>query len=428
MIKTQSELASVKQFDCQNCGNGLHVHNSRAQYISCQYCGSVLDAASETHQILQKLDKPTKHKPMSFIELGQIANFYGRNYQVIARSRWRSKYNEYWSEEGESGYSREVWIYDEWLLIDERKTYFYLIEDKEGYYISEEIIPQHPTLLPNNLRMKFFDDQPNSIVREYGDSELIYFEGESNYRIAKNEQKRFAMFKHRGINFESEWRMHPEHKEQIKEIEFFKETPISRRKLLESFQQNQAIEDLYKREGQWRFVAIMGSIVSFLALFFMFVSIGEDGDQIFYQSLDTQQLAEDTGFESQPIEISEAGIFKLELNASQITPQSEFFIFAYILDKDRQAINQIQETFYYYSGTDSDGSWTESRTNTDKIFKLKEPGTYYLQLYKNRESVFSNTLEVKMNKGIILTRYFVLLFIAFLIFTIYAFGKSRGGF
>lgn len=428
MIKTQSELASVKQFDCQNCGNGLHVHNPRAKYISCQYCGSVLDAQSETHQLLKKLDKPSKHKPMSFIELGQIANFNGRDYQVIARSRWRSKYNEYWSEEGESGYSREVWIYDEWLLIDDRKTYFYLVEDKEGYYINEEIIPQHPVLRPNNLRMRFFDDQPNSIVREYGDSELVHFEGESNYRIAKNEIKRFSMFKLRGINYESEWRMDPDNKGEIKEIEFFKETPISRRKVMEAFQQNEAIESLYKKEAQWRYVAIVAFVSALLAFFFMLVSIGNDGDQIFEQTFNTQELAEDKGTESLPIEIKSPGIFKLAIEATSITPQTEVFLFAYILDEEKQAINQIQETFYYYSGTDSDGSWTESRNSTDKIFKLSQAGTYYLQLYKNRENTFSNTIKISMSEGIMLTRYFVILFVGLLIFSIIAFGKSRGGF
>jgi len=388
----------------------------------------VLEADSDTHKILKKLDKPSKHKPLSFIELGLIAKFNGKNYQVISRSRWRSKYNEYWSEDGESGYSREVWIYDEWLLIDEDKTYFYLIEDKEGYYISEEIIPQSPSLLPKNLRMRFFDNQSQSIVREYGDSEIIYFEGESNYRIAMNEQKRFAMFKLRGINYESEWRMVPGSKDEIKEIEFFKETPISRRKLLEAFQQNDAIENLYKKEGQWRFVMYLALLMTFLSLFFVLVSVGEEGEEIFSQTFNTQNFSEDEGTESLPIEISSPGIYNLEILATSITPQSEFFIFSYILDQEKTAINQIQETFYYYSGTDTDGSWTESNTSTSKIFKLKEAGTYYLQLYKNRESVFDNTITVKLSQGIILTRYFLLLFILFIVISFVAFGKSRGGF
>jgi len=276
--------------------------------------------------------------------------------------------------------------------------------------------------------MRFFENQPQSIVREYGESELIHFEGESNYQISKNDRKRFAMFKLRGISYESEWRMMPGGKDEIKEIEFFKETPISRRKLLEAFQQNDAIDDLYKREGQWRFAMYLALLVTVLSLFFMFVSIGEDGMEIFSQEFNTLNLSEDTGVESLPIEINSSGIFKMEIEATSITPQSEFFIFSYILDKEKSAINQIQETFFYYSGTDSDGSWTESNTTTDKIFKLTEPGTYYLQLYKNRESVFENQIKVKISQGIMLTRYFVLLFFLFLIITIVAFGKSRGGF
>ena len=158
-IKTQSQLAAVKQFNCTNCGSALEVLHPRAKYISCQYCGSVLDTNSEDHQILKALDPPKKHKPLSFIRLGQTANFDGMKHQVIARTRWRMKYKEYWYEEGDSGYSDEIWIYDEWLLMAEDRTYFYLVEDKEGFHIVEDIVPHHPVLLPfkmNDIRSSIF--------------------------------------------------------------------------------------------------------------------------------------------------------------------------------------------------------------------------------------------------------------------------------
>ena len=61
-IKTQDQLASVNQFNCKNCGAAHEVMNPRAQYVACQYCGSVLEANTEAHKVLQNLGKPEKHK------------------------------------------------------------------------------------------------------------------------------------------------------------------------------------------------------------------------------------------------------------------------------------------------------------------------------------------------------------------------------
>ncbi|MEL6133422.1 MAG: hypothetical protein AAFR59_08680, partial [Bacteroidota bacterium] len=199
-ITTQGQLASIKQFNCANCGAAHQVMNPRAQYIACNYCGSVLDAQSEEHQILQQLGNPEKHHPFSFIKLGQKAIFDGKEYQVISRTRWRMRYKEYYYEEGEQGYSNEVWIYDEWLMIDANYMYFYLVEDKEGYWISEEIVPETPMLLTRDRRMSFYQQQSPKVVREYGQANVVFFEGESNYTIKKGDEIRFASFKDRGID------------------------------------------------------------------------------------------------------------------------------------------------------------------------------------------------------------------------------------
>ncbi len=193
-ITQENKLASVKQFNCSGCGSALEVFNPRAKYIACQYCGNVLDNASEEHQILMTLSPPDQHKPFSFIKVGLVATFFDKKYQVIARTRWQQDYQEYWEEEGETGYSDELWIYDEWLMISEQRTYFYLIEDQDGYYISNEIIPDKPNLPSNDSYWSFMKNHKNQIIREHGVAQVVYFEGESNYQIKINDSIRFAAF------------------------------------------------------------------------------------------------------------------------------------------------------------------------------------------------------------------------------------------
>ncbi|MEO0469846.1 MAG: hypothetical protein AAF206_09520 [Bacteroidota bacterium] len=424
-IKTQAELTSVKQFNCPSCGAAHQVLNPRAKILACDYCGSVLDVKSEDYRILETLGKPSRHAPMSFIRVGQVANINGNDYQVLGRTRWRMKYKEYWSEEGESGYSNEVWVYDEWLLISQQRTYQYLVEDREGYWMSEEIIPETPTLTPNNLRMSFFKAQPRQIVREYGHQEVIYFEGESNYRIRQGDKAKFGTIIERGINYSVESRL--DKNGEVKEIEFFKETPISRRKLLEAFSQNEEIDKIRVREGHWRNVFQVGALVFALLGLLTFYSITNDGTNVFTQSFNANQYSDSQPFVSDPIQISEPGLYKLSLDA-QLQNMAEVYLVAYVLDKDKAAINSLDANFYYETGYEDGESWTEANTSEGKIFKLAQGDTYYIQVMRNGEDpILPTNVTIKVNKGIWLTRYFIIALIILGIGVMIAYANAGMG-
>lgn len=405
-IKTQNQLASVKQFNCTNCGNALSVLHPRAQYISCQYCGSVLDLQSEEHQILKQLDKPGKHNPFSFIQLGQFATFNGKSYQVISRTRWRQKYKEYWQEEGERGYSDEVWVYDEWLLIDTNRTYFYLIEDKEGYWISEEVIPETPMLRPKSLKMSFYKGQSPKRVREYGMAEVIFFEGESNYQIQTGDRIEFSMFKDRSINYSAEWRM--KDKREIKEIEFFKETPISRRRLLEAFDQNEAVEQLKAQERFWRFIMQVGFVAAAAMLALGMFALFDQGTELtsYTQRIPISNLSEADPLTIGPLELTEPDLYRFSLKSSGIPNGSEIYVFAYILDEEKLPINTLGESFYLYSGYEDGESYTEQEDDAKLRFKLEEPSTFYVQLYRQQSTLTQGEITFKLYQGVRMARYF----------------------
>ncbi|RMG27360.1 MAG: hypothetical protein D6730_07335 [Bacteroidetes bacterium] len=405
-IKTQDRLASVKQFNCTNCGAALEVLNPRAREISCQYCGSLLDVTSEEHQILRALVPPKKHPPMSFIRLGQTAVIDGQQHQVIARTRWRMKYKEYWYEEGESGYSDEVWVYDEWLLMNQDFTYFYLVEDREGFHQVEEIIPETPSLLPKDRRMRFYNNQRKQIVREYGQASVIFFEGESNYRIQLGDTIKFAMFQERRIKYQAEWRL--DKQGEIKEVEFFKEVPLSRRKVQEAFSSNAEVQTLMQREADWKFVFRVAQFTFIALLLMAMYSMLSDGTPIFSQEVQAATLANDNTQVVGPIEIPEKGLYCLKITALGMPANTEMNVGAYILNQDSVAVNTLVQNFYYYTGTDSDGTWTESDNVVSKVFRLSGGGTYYLQLYLDSQYTNMGTLRIELNKGVWLTRYFII--------------------
>ncbi|MEM9722521.1 MAG: hypothetical protein AAGA10_24850 [Bacteroidota bacterium] len=423
-IQEQNKLASLHQFNCQNCGNALSVQNPRAKYIVCQYCGSQLDAQSDTHQVLKKLlANPEKHPPFSFIKLGQKASFQGIDYQVIARTRWRMDYMEYWSDEDGSGYSKEIWVYDEWLLLSEYYTYFYLVEDRSGFSVVEEIVPETPMLRPKDKRMKFYKGQNKHRIQEYGKANVIFFEGESNYQINKGDEIQFSMYKSRGIEYLAEWRLDPT-KKYTKEIEFFKETPISKARLLEAFAANPSVLDVKKRFEHWGFVKKLGIwATALMGVLLLYATIS--GAEIFQQSIPIAQTL-DREVLSLPVEVPDAGLYRLKLGASGLSNEQEVYVFAYILDKDSTAINVVDTDFYYYTGVDDEGRWTEKDVGSSEVFRIENPGTYYIQLYTNQDRISQQgTITVSLLKGIWLKRYFIFGLIAFICIAIGAYVKQH---
>ncbi len=411
-IQTQTKLASVDQLNCKGCGNALSVLNPRAKYIACQYCGSVLDLSSEEHQILETIGKPEKHAPFSFLELGMIGNFEGRTYQLIARTRWRMKYKEYWYEEGESGYSNEVWIYDEWLMMDENKTYFYLVEDKTGYWVSEEIVPETPMLLDSSLAMQFYHGQPQRRVQEYGSAEVIFFEGESNYTIKKGDKIRFSTYKDRGIDYTAEWRMESE--SEVKEIEFFREVPVSRRKIIEAFGSNEQVEQLREDEGFWKFV-YYGALIGALAMLVMGIaSLATKGKVIFSDSVALSSI-QDEGRLVGPLTMSEKDIHRVYLRVNEIRTNSEFYLLGYIMDQDSAVVNKVDGTYSFYQGYDSDGKWTEKDASSSIRFKVRQPGDYYVKLFADSAQDQPGSAVVELRKGGFMGRYFLIAMVIFLI-------------
>ncbi|GAB4422477.1 MAG: hypothetical protein OHK0039_38570 [Bacteroidia bacterium] len=402
----QTQNAAVRQFNCQGCGAALEALSPRAQYVACPYCGSVLDARSETHQILSKLGNPERHPPFSFIRLGQIAHFHGRAYQVISRTRWRMKYKEYWSEEGETGYSDEVWLYDEWLLMDERRTYFYLVEDKEGYHISEEIVPETPTLLTSDLRMSFFKAQPRQIVREYGMAEAIHFEGESNYQLAVGDQIRFASMKDRSTDYLYEERLDPSTQE-AKEIEFFREIPISRKQIIEAFDNNEEIERLRQREAQWTFFQRVALACALLMALLAIVAYMTPGEEVFAQTFDLTQIDAQRNLLSDPITLTEPGLYRLTMKVEEMIENQEMYLLAYILDRDRVAINTMEGEFYWYWGVDEGEKWTESNLKSTQNFRQQDSATYYVQLFMSDQYQLPGKLSVQVHRDVQLVRYYI---------------------
>jgi uncharacterized Zn-finger protein len=414
-IQTQEQRATVKQFSCKSCGNALSAIHPRVKQVGCPYCGSLLDARSEEHQILEQLGTPGSHKPFSFIQLGMKARFEGREYYVIARSRWRMNYYEYWSEDGDSGYSKEVWIYDEWLLMDERRTYFYLVEDDDGFWRSDEIIPDSPAMMPEDKQLSFFVKQPLQRVQEFGEATLIYFEGESNYQVAKGEEIEFASY-NAGDTYLYEIRKDEDG--QMKEVEFFQEVAISRRRILEAFEANGAVDQLKETFEKWTFVLQAAGVSFLLMVVLAIVAMTGNGREIYRQSVLLSGISEEAPAVMGPIAISEKGLYKLMLQVNMSTVNSDAYVHAWLMDSDKQPVNSVGDNFYWETGYEDGESWTEAQLESSKLFRAEETGSFSASVYASADS--EGTVTLILYKGPMMSRYYIIAAVLMAIVAFYA--------
>ena len=419
----EETVASVKQLNCTSCGNALSVFNPRAKYISCQYCGSVLDANSEEHQILMSVGAPTSHQPLSFIKVGMVATFSDKKYQVIARTRWHQDYYEYWSEEGESGYSREQWVYDEWLMISEQRTYFYLVEDPSGYYISDEIVPTNPSLPGDSNRWSMMSNQREQIIKEYGAAGVVYFEGESNYQIKINDSIQFANYKHKNSIYTAEWRV-DEATDQIKEIEFFKENQISKREVMKAFEANEELNVLRTKGEFWQWMTFGSGGLFVLFFILMLGTCGGGNKEVFKQQMSLASMNDEEGLVSNPMTL-EKGVHTIELNGVLEQANQEAFILAYFMNEDEDVINYLEGDFAVYAGFDEDGYWEESQESNSKLVKVKEAGTYYAKIMADRDSTTTGSILLTVTGGKVISRYYNLGWIVFLIFGVVFYYRMK---
>lgn len=421
----EEKLAAVHQFDCDGCGNALDVLNKRARFIACPYCGSQYDtSADEVKALAGKFDDPSKHQPESFVRVGMLAHFFGKKYQVIARTRMRQIYKEYWSEDGETGYSDEMWVYDEWLLISEQRTYFYLIEDVDGFYISREIVPTAPSLPPNHYeRWSIESDVRPQIIREMGRGYVLFFEGESNYEVKIDDQVGFALYKYRGNLYSAEWRY--DENDDLKEVEFFEEEPIGRLQVMEAFEANEAILQLKDKMSFWGW---MMNAAAALFIFGLVMTIGAAGGQertVFKTAIGLERFAGDEGVFTEPFELS-PGLHRLKLSGTHNLVNNDAFILAYFMTENKDVINYVDGSFGRYEGYDDEGYWSESAKPSTKKVKVTEGGQYMAQLFADVPSGATGNVQLVITDGVTIKRWYILTMVVALIAAGIFYSIKRG--
>jgi hypothetical protein len=396
---------STRALKCPACNASLNILREDSETITCATCGAVLDLDSEEVQILEKLNNK-KFPPGSFIRLGKTGMLFGSKYQVIGRLCYQSSIRE-WDPE-DSCYYTDRWAFDEWVLVGENKEYAYLSEDAEGYSISFPFTPTNPGLPESQqTSMTLFKDRPMQLIQEMGQANVEYFEGEFTWRPKVGDKKKWAEYKDDQF-YSVEWRI--DEQGNPLEVEFFKSQPITKLDLARAFNETAIIEEERRKEEaakqyKWWSWGFVGAGV--LCMLLMLVSCGSSGKSIASYSVNLANIANSSTIRG-PFQMNKKGkLYSINLNSS-IPNNSNAWFGVELLDSEQQPVNAVEGDFWHESGYDSDGHWSESDTSQERIFRLENPGTFYVRIHGEPGNTSNATLNLKILEGVGVQRYYLL--------------------
>ncbi len=429
-----------KQFKCKSCGGELRLINKRTRFVGCPYCGAVADANTQAYKVIAQMEKPSVFPPYTFLRIGMIGSFEGTKYQIIGRTRFTSSYKEFWEEEGEKGYSDERWEYDEWQLLGEDFTYFYIIEDKEGFKSSHVFYPSFPNL-PKGDFIQNFNTNKQQRVHEYGSSRIIYFEGEATYEVKVGNNHAFAMYKSGKDCYEVETRLP---KREEKEISFYKEKSYKVDEILDAFGEDEKLKtfkhsfETLKRSR--RVVRLMYTAATIVCFFLMFFSIAET--DVFTQDFKLSDYKMVSQTDSMTEYVIYSNFFELKdvervhgFNLTVNMPDNmDSYTEITVQDEKKNVVNELAGNFYRASGDEAwseDGEsgvehWEESEIALNELYKLDSAGRYQVkinvQLSQNQPEQVLYTLHVTRTD---LSRYYTIGFFIFWFMAIFASRKPN---
>lgn len=407
LLKPKADAPSVKTLTCPSCNSPLTSILPKAESLTCSACGSIIDLDDDSLAILGKVN-PERYRPDSFISLGKIANFEGRKYQVVGRMAFSSELRE-WDHE-DNAYCNETWKYDTWLLVDNRKKFLHLSEDAEGYSLAEEFTPSNPNIpQPSETSMSLEKDHYKQRIDEFATDTLEYFEGEFTWVPKPGDVYRSVCYRWGVQTYSVEWLVDPLNNSP-KEIEFFRSWPVSRLELAKMFDERSVIEEEKQKQlaekelKKWSYAFLGASLL--LGLLFL-LALVRSGETIASDAFNLSTV-EDQEILRGPFELDEVGsIYRLSISAD-IPDNTSAWSGIELLDAEQNPVNALEGDFWRESGYDSDGKWSESDVSADVLFKLENPGSYYVRLIADADTAPNGTVHFKISKNIVLARYYLI--------------------
>lgn len=391
---------NVKAINCTSCAAPVKINGGghRIRSLNCNYCGAVMDVQQE-YRLLGKF--LNQSKPNSPLQIGMEGKIKDIDFIIIGMVGYRSNYGDRWVD---------------LFLFSETHGYAHLTYTM-GHFVFTRRVRYLPDKQMQQLSRRdtvHVDHKPYRFFEVY-QSEVTYVAGELTW-VAKQGDKCMVrdaiappfMFTQETRDNEHEYYL-SEYIEPKEIQQHF--TPTYETKRSKSFKHPAQPFVAPKRQALSK-ASRLALIIA--ALLFVFITIFGSGTNIYYDTLPAKEIRQGTLTKNFTI-TNAKHMIELTYKANLSNAWTNYDI---TLFKDDFEVFSFRKQLSYYSGYDSDGSWSEGSQQGTARFKVKETGAYTLRVHAIEggtgnygKTMPPNNLTIRIKEGVMGARYVIILFI-----------------
>lgn len=379
----------IAAINCTSCGGSLALHGGhRVRTLTCGYCGSVMDAHAD-YRVLEQF-KNLK-RPNSPLKIGMELTIKGVSQTVIGVIEYAMR------EEGIT-YS---WISHQlyspthgyaWLTLEDGHFVF-------SYRVRDLPYPLKASHLPPRASIKAMGR--TFLKYESGNAHIRYVEGELTWvaKVGDTVAETEAVdppfiFSYESTHSEIEYSLGEYLDPETMAAALGSDEPVPAGHGIHPAQPFKA--GALTRGAFWG-----GLIFAPIAVIALLVVLAVGGGTVIQRST----VADPATGGTVPFTATDASyLYQISLDTS-ISNSWAYYEVDLLRDGEDVEIGSLGRDIEYYSGTDSDGRWTEGSRTATATFHLPEPGDYELDVrLVEAENMQSNppvTVEVRENVYVI---------------------------
>ncbi|HJW23538.1 MAG TPA: DUF4178 domain-containing protein [Rhodocyclaceae bacterium] len=355
---------AAQVFRCPSCGAPLSARSADILAVGCAGCGAVVDTSDRNYQLLSKALGPKDEKYVPRLPIGTQGTLDGRPVEVIG----------FLVKESKSDGVAYDWR--EYLLAGEQGAYRWLTE-YNGHWNVVDVLSRHPNHRGDEAAVTY-EGQVYKHFATTSAAEVIQVAGEFTWRVRRGETNRGAdyvapplMLSRESTDREISWSRGIYAAPESIRAAFRLPAPLPEPVGIYANQPN-PWQDTHRRTR--RLFSALALAALAIQVAFLFAAGGQRllRQDLVFSPQAVEETATTTAFEvkGKPRKITVTNRTDLDNNWVGLNLT--------LVDKEKGAAWPAVREVSYYSGTDSDGSWSEGSREDEVVFQDIPPGIYYV--------------------------------------------------
>ncbi len=389
------KVKSVKSFNCPSCGAPIILRAlGHSVTVVCGSCGSSVDANNENFKLLAEAKSKLKVEPL--IPLGTRGKLRGTQWEVIGFMQRKGlnplfSFSKKLAADDSTDESIDGFVWSEYLLFNPTKGFRWLTES-DGHWAFVTMTKERPiegqvtTFISYRERsLTTLKGESFYLFDEY-DAKVTYVIGEFYWRVKVNEKVRICDYiaPPKGLSLEKSktelnWSLSEYFKPEIIQAAFSIKEALPSPVDVAPTQPSPYFENNRYLLRTWGIILIVLTIIQLYGLTTAKNQVLTSQDFTF-QTSDTEKTKISQSFQMP----NSLGNIEIELQAP--VQNSWLEVSGELINENSGENFEFENGVEFYSGSDSDGAWSEGSQYNTRLISMIPGGNYHLNFESSSDS------------------------------------------